>query len=375
MSPNAVPPSIVFNGHVEEVYDYRGKAYTRWLIYFDPPDPSLYPWWDHAEVWIKKSNDADYHHVTNSLSDYEIAPVYEGETYSVIIASVSKLGKREPLSTAWGISYKIKGKTNAPDNLGYLTAVASGSTVNIYSTALEEPDIDGYEVRLGSSWQGGLYISYTKAPSVKLVGVRPGTHTFWMSPVTKSVSGSNIYSGTPVSATCKVFIPPGYSSVDSTAWDFDSIGTHDNTEYTTYSAADALKCSHEGSNLTGTWTSPTADLGSAQDVKVWADFETAFTATATTVEGIAGTSLTTEDINGDVITVADLLGLIQGGIVQIKMYHSTDGSTYNSVNYFEVFSADVNTRYMYVEVTITDPSIDSNMYVKTLTLKSYSGPQ
>jgi hypothetical protein len=374
VDPSAPVPSVRDVSHYETVYNYRGRSETRWTIEFDPPLESTYPWFDYAEVWVR-IGDGDWVYKTRSERDYFIQPAQEGETYTVKLVSVSIFGKKEPFESAISISRTIIGKTDDPSDLSYLTAVADGSTVNIYSTGLDDPDIDGYEVRMGDSFLGGIFISYHKAPTVKLVGVRPGTHTFWMSPVRLSTTGLKIYSANPVSASCTVFIPPGYSSVDSEAWDFDSIGSHNNTEHVTYNSDDALKCSHTSSVLTGTWTSPVWDLTSSQKVKVWADFETAFVSSDTTVEGIFGATLTPEDTNLDSLTVAELIGAIQAGRVEMVLNYSEDGSTYSQISFFELMSAEVEARYFYLEVTIIDPTLDSNMYCKDITMYAYSGPQ
>lgn len=373
--PDAAPPNVINVSHAEEVYYYRGRSFTRWLIDFDPPSDTIYPWWDYAEIWVRIGSGNEWKYMTRSESDYVLDPVEEGQYYAVRIVGVSVFGKKEVFENAVSVGKTIFGKTGDPSNLAYMTAVANGNTVSIYADPVDDPDIDGYEIRLGDSFQGGIFFKYANSPSATLVGVRPGTHTFWMSPVRLATDGTRIYSGTPVSASCTVYIPPSYASVDSEIWDFDAIGSHDNTAHDTYDSDDVLKCSHTGDVLAGTWTSPTWDLTSVQKVKVWADFETAFVSSDTTVEGIAGTTLTVEDLLGKVKSVSEIVGTISTGNVSITMEFSTDGSTYYSIPFFEILSAEINARYIRIAVTITDPTLDSNMYVKAITMKAYSGPQ
>jgi hypothetical protein len=121
--------------------------------------------------------------------------------------------------------------------------IAAGDTVTIFADELSEADIAGYEIRLGDTWEGGLFIAFNETPNIRLVGVRPGTHVFWM----KAKDNAGIYSDTADSATVEVFYPPSYVDVATWSWDFDGIGTHDNTEHETYDGSDAVKCSHSAS--------------------------------------------------------------------------------------------------------------------------------
>ena len=372
--PNATVPNVTGVSHSEQVYPYRGQSFTRWLINFQPPDESVYPWFDYAEIWVRIGTDGAYKYYTRSEKDYVLDPVEEGQHYAVKMVSVNIFGKKENFDSALSVSKTILGKSEDPSNLAFMTAIANGSTVSIYADKVDDPDIDGYEIRLGDSFLGGIFIKYANDPSATIGGVRPGTHTFWMTPVRLATDGTRIYSGTPVSANCTVRIPPSYASVDTEVWDFDAIGSHDNSEHTTYDTADAMICSHTGSVLTGTWSSPVWDLTSVQTVKVWADFATAFVASTTTVEGIAGTTLTVEDLQGKSKSVAEIVGAILAGNVRITMEYSTDGTTYTAVPYFEVLSAEISARYIQIDVTITDPTLDSNMYVQAITMKAYSGP-
>ena len=372
--PNADILNVINVSHAEEVFYYRGRSYTRWKIFFDPPDEEDYPWWDYAEIWVKVGDAGEWVYHTRSEMNYVLDPVEEGQRYTVKIVGVNIFRVKQQFDFAMSVTKVIIGKTDDPSNLSWVTAIANGDTVSIYAEPVTDPDIDGYEIRMGSSFFGGIFIKYSLHPSATIAGVRPGTHTFWMSPVRLSTSGTKIYSSTPVSATCTVFIPAGYTSIDSEIWDYDAIGTHDNTEHTTYNATSHLKCSHTASVLVGAWDSPTWDLLSVQKLKLWADFTTAFVASATTVEGIAGTTLTTEDIGGATKSVSQIVGVINAGNVQMVMSFSTDDIVYSNVPYFEILSAEVNVRYVKLEITVEDPTPDSNLYIGTLTMQAYEGP-
>lgn len=237
--PGAAVHGVINVSHAEEVYYYRDRSFTRWKIDFDPPSVSDYPFWDYAEIWLKIGS-GDYKFMTKATSDYQLDPVEEGETYYIKIRSVSIFGAKEDFDSAYVVSKQIVGKTDVPSNMSAITAVASGDTVNVYGDEVDNPDISGYELRIGSAWLGGVFIAFNETPNFRLTGVKPGTLTFWCCP--KDNSGN--YAVTPVSATCTIFYPSGYTDKNTWSWDYNGIGLHNNTEYELYNGDDCLKCSH-----------------------------------------------------------------------------------------------------------------------------------
>ena len=359
----------------EVVYPYRGRSFTRWIIDFSKPPVETYPWWDYAEVWMKIGSAGEWRYMTRSEGNYVVDPVQEGEYYAIKLVSVNIFGNKETFDSAIWIDRTIIGKTDLPTDLSAMTAVANGDSVSIYADPVDDPDIDGYEVRLGDAWEGGIFISFNKAPSLRLNGVRPGSHTFWMSPARLGVDGTRIYSGTPVSATCRVFVPTGFTLADSWTWDFEAIGTHDNTEHVTHNSQDALKCSHTGDVLTGDWTSPQRDLGSIQIVRLWGETATDFRASDTTFDGVGGQTLSFDELGGQTKSFFEIFEPTIAGQLQITLQYSTDGSSWNDVERFEILCAEVEARYIRVVVTIIDPTLDSNLYLYALPIKAYTGPQ
>ena len=378
LSPTDTPPSVTGLALSEQIYYYRGRSYTRLLVSWNNPETTDYPWWDYAEIYIK-IDDGEWRYMTKSRGDYMVDPVEEGAKYYVRVRSVNIFGVKEPIGSAQSVSQTIIGKTAAPPDLAGLTAVATGDAVSLYASPLEDPDIEGYEVRLGDTWDGALFISFNKAPTLRLMGIRPGTHTFWC-----AAKGNNgVYADSPSSAAVTVYIPPGYSSADTWSWDYDGIGTHDNTEHITYDAQDALKCSHvvdsadssSESELVGSWTSPVYDLGSAQKVRIWGDFSTAFVSSATTFGGVTSTTLSFGDVGTETRSFQEIFEPAEAANLAALLQYSTDGSTYYDVDFFELICAEVEARYIKVVITITDPTLDSNLYVFTLDMNAYTGPQ
>ena len=369
--PGSAPYPVINVSLSETVYFYRGRSFTRLECNFDPPAKSDDPFFDYVEVYLKVGAAGSYKYMTKSGGNYLVDPVEEGEIYYLKLITVNIFGVRQPDGEAIIVSKTIEGKSTIPSDLSYMSAAANGDSVSIFADPVNDPDIDGYEVRLGDAWDGGIFISFNKNCSLRLNGVRPGTHTFWMSPM----DNAGRYSGTPVSATVKVFIPPGYTQLPvygCWTWDFNA-GTHDNTEHTIYNSEDALKCSHAGGVLSGTFISPTYDLGAVEDVRIWGDFRTVFVSGATTWDGVAPAGRTWNDLGSG--SWMEIFQPTEAGKVEAALKFSADGSNWSSVDFFQVLCAEVTARYLKVEIKLTDPTLDSNLYLKELNMAAYTGPQ
>ncbi|RLB84766.1 MAG: hypothetical protein DRH26_18910 [Deltaproteobacteria bacterium] len=370
--PNTAPINVINASLSEEVYYYRNRSFTRLILDFDPPGADDDPFFEYVEVWMKIGVD-DYRYMTRSEGNYIRESVDEGDTYYFKLVSVNIYGVRQADGDGLVLSKTVVGRTDVPSNLSSMTAAANGDSVSIFADPISDPDIEGYEVRLGDAWDGAIFISFNKNCSLRLNGVRPGTHTFWMSP--KDNAGN--YAATPVSATVKVFIPPGFTQLatyGSWSWDFDGVGTHDNTEHVTYDSSDALKCSHTSDVLTGTYTTPTYDLNAIEDVRIWGDFRMYFSSSATTWNGVAPSGTTWDDL-GAALSWMEIFDPEAAGKIQATLKFSEDNSNWTDVDFFEVLCAEVTARYIKLEITITDPTLDANLYLKELNMLAYEGPQ
>ncbi len=349
----------------EEVYYYRNRSFTRWKINFSMPDPTVYPFADYVEIWIKLGEAGDWKYMTRSRGNYQLDPVNEGATYFCRMVVVSIHGRKEPFASAYTVSRYIEGKTSSPTDMSAISGVASGDTVTLIGDPITDPDIDGYEIRIGESFQGGIFFDFKNSPLMRLSGVKPGQFTFWMSP--KDNGGR--YSENPVSATVDVLYPAGYVDKNTWSWDF-SVGTFVNVEQTTYGGNNCLKCSHSGSVLNGKWTSPEYDLGSIKTVRVWGDFLIDFAAPSLTWDGIIPVPETWADIDIS-RTWADIFGAVASGKVKAKLeWGTTSGIYFGSAEFFQVLAPEFTARYVRVTVEITDPAADANTYLRTLSMKA-----
>ena len=362
--PRAAIPSVINVSHAEETYYYRGRTFTRWRIDFDRPALESYPFWDYAEVWVRIGDDGEWAFATKSQGDYVLDPVEEGETYYVNIVGVSIFGGKQAFGEGYQVSTTIQGMSGFPSDVAWMTAVAHGDSVSIYAPELNEPDVFGYEVRMGAAFDGGIVVGFNETPNFRLSGVAPGTKTFWM----KAKNNAGFYSENAVSAQVVVFYPAGYTDKNSWTWDY-STGDHDNTEQHEYSGVDSLRCAHTGGVLEGTWTSPEYDLGSQKDVRIWGDFITGLQST----DGLWESVFSVGDLWGDRISAGQKWYQIfapstTGHLKATLHYGETTGNLTNSIDRFEMFSPEVSARYVQVEITIMDPALDVYAYVNELNM-------
>jgi hypothetical protein len=390
------PPNVINASLSEEVYYYRGRSFTRLKVNFTKPAEETYPWWDYAEIWVAIGADADYKYMTRTEDNYLIDPVEEGETYFVKIRSVSTLGRKEGLSDCVKLQRTIIGKSDAPSSLDSITAVTAGMNVKVYGESISDPDVEGYELRLGDSWGGGVFIGLYNTPYAQIISMRPGTHKFWM-----AAKGNNgQYSSTAVSASVTVNLPPGYSSSTSWAWDYSESGTtsildgnssaildgssdpithyappgagsHDNTEQTTYNSTYALICSHTAGDLDGTWTSPIYDLSVSTAYLIYGDFRTITVSTAKTFSNIFQfpNDLTFSQILTGKETFNDLWSTYGAGQLDSTIsWGETSDALTNSAGYFDISAIEISGRYVQIDVSITDPDLANNLHVYTMNM-------
>lgn len=365
--PDAPPPGVYDAALAEEQYSYRERTFTRLIVSFSRPPETVYPFWSHAEVYVRIGEEGDWKYMTRSGGNYQLDPVEEGTRYFVRLRSVSAFGTKEDFESAVTLSRMIVGRSAAPGDLASLAAIASGDTVTLFAPRLADPDIVGYEVRVGSSWSSALVLTFAADSRVTIANVKPGTHTFWMA--AKDNGGQ--YSPNPVSASCTVFLPAGFALANNWSWDYSS-GTHQNTERTTYQGNNVLKCSHAGGALSGSWTSPEVDLGSVKTVRVFGDFLVDAYSPAGTFGAVFGGGRTFGAAASG-RTFAQLASLGQNGRLNARLrWGLTSGSLGNAAEWFHVASPEIQARFVQVVVEIEDAAPDANLYLRTLNMLAYT---
>lgn len=365
-SPYSEIPGVTTVSQTEELYVVRNRTYTRWNIIFEKPDSTVYPWWDYAEIEISIGDDENYKYVTKSSGGgFTIDPAQEGQTYYCRIRSVNIWGAKQTDLQCYIISRLILGKTAPPPECNPLSLSASGDTINVLAVDLDVEDIVGYEVRVGENWESGLYIGLWPTSMIRLSGWKPGTFTFWVA--AKSNNGE--YSVTKASGQVTVLYPANYVDLafspitfDFTSGTFTNADRYYNTELSEY----VLRCTHS-SGLVGSWLSAEYDMTDIITVRLWGDFVTLFSSSATTWESLPGT--TWDDLSGMGTKWYELSSEIAAGRISAILYYGdSSGNLTNQINFFEITAPEITARYIQVYVQLTDPASDAFLYLRELNL-------
>lgn len=363
-NPTATVPNVINVSISEEAYYWANRTYSRLKIDFDPPQSADYPYWDHAEIWVSLDAGASYKHIGTATGDFQIDPVEEGQEYFIKILSVNIWGVKEAFADAYSASWVVTGKTTVPSDPEPISVIASGDVVTIITDDITDPDVEGYEVRMGDSWEAGIYVGTYKSAHIKIGGMKPGSFTFWLAP--KDNRGR--YSATKRSGSVEVFRPSNYTVRDiSWSWDY-SAGTHTNTTNSTYASTSVLMCTHDGDVLTGTWRSPIYDLSSAMTVRVWGDFRYVFAGSSASWAALPSSN-TWASIQSSSKRWYQVVNQSQAGQIESTVYwgNATDAMD-NSAKMFNFLAPEFTARYVRVDVTITDPDALSHIYIQTLNM-------
>lgn len=127
--------------------------------------------------------------------------------------------------------------------------------------------------------------------------------------------------------------------------------------------------------LYGNYLTPEYDMGSIKKFRVFGDFRTAFISPAGSFQSIWPSSYTFYDANPtSTKSFSQLYNIQEAARLDATLYYGiTSGSLTNSLKKFEITSPEISARYFQVKIEITDPAVDSNLYLYTLNLKTYTG--
>ena len=207
---NAEPPDVGNVVMVEESYSHRLRSYTRINCSFDLP--TSYPWLKHVEIWMSLDN-ATWEHQFNVNGDFQINFVEEGLRYYLKFVPVSIWGTKRSFASAYKSSLMVDGLTNAPDSLAGLSLLANGNAINIWSSKVSDSDVELYVFRLGTSWSGSIFLAALRSPNLSLVGVKPGSHTFFAN----TLGNNGVYGATPRSQSITLQDPPDAWTEDASS--------------------------------------------------------------------------------------------------------------------------------------------------------------
>lgn len=149
-----------------------------------------------AEVWWRESDKTAWQYVgTSKAGVYTIdSGVVYGTTYHVAVAAVSPWGLHKSADLCPYATIAIQGRTTAPPDVTGLAVTRVGNSLHMTWTAVDCPDLAGYEVRYGvSSWTAAqLLATGISGTEYDTVSFSPGSQYFLI----KAYNTSGIYSAT-----------------------------------------------------------------------------------------------------------------------------------------------------------------------------------
>ena len=221
--PTDEPPGVTNVTMTEEVYSYRMRSESRFLITFTAPN---YVWFSHVEVWQSFDN-ANWIFLFNVVDDFQVGPLEEGQKYYIKLKVVSIRGTKQTDNNAWVESKLATGQSSArPPSLTYLHYVLSRNNgLSLFSQKIYDDDIEVYEFRLGTSWSGGVFLASLRSPNLVFNMVKPGVHTIFCN----TLGTNGLYGANPVSVQVTLPDPPDDYTVITTR-SFNNLVTNGDME-------------------------------------------------------------------------------------------------------------------------------------------------
>jgi len=196
--PNPFEPYILDNIVLEEVLqkDKDGKL-KNWLkIIFDNNIPFI----EQFEIWIKPEDGNWYQYGIVKNSPVMIPDLVSPKTYYVKVVPVTIYGAKDFNANPTS-SITLLGKLIPPPDVQSITASFLGDRIQLQWTPVEDLDLDGYEVRLGDSWEtGNVIVTRHKSTTLTVNIIKEGTYRFWV----KAIDTCGNYSKNP--ADCEVIV-------------------------------------------------------------------------------------------------------------------------------------------------------------------------
>lgn len=366
--PTEAPPPIENITFVEENYEYRKRTFIKLNVLFD--EPFGYPWFDHVDVYSRRSLSDDWTILFSSSDDFTLDPVQENTTYYFKLHSVNQFGVKQTDLNAVQVQYTVFGiNYERPPSPVYLSATVSATTLDLYSPHLDSPDIDLWEYRVGDSWAGAMFMAAQKFPSISYSAVRPGSYTMWLDTWRSTSPPDGLYSDGPKSADVVVEEPGDpYSKIYEEAVDFVN-GTHANTEYIDLGGgAYGLKCSHstiipgEISPLVGEYLTQEIDTThpGVDQILIYLLYTFSSGLSGGTWDDIVPLpdiweSMPSYDTWNSVLSLAGKAARVEIG----AYYSTTSGGPYAYVGRLEILTASVIARYVKLKFRIEDYSDDA----------------
>lgn len=213
-----------------------------------------------CKVYLRESGETNFVSVgTTAGASMLIEEVDAGTTYVVAVNSVAPTGaQRAAGEDAVGV-ITLDGTPDLPSNMGDSEGEQNDTVVTLSWDEITD-SIQYYEVRRGSSWINGTVLGTPAAPPFETTNWAVGAEKFYI----RALSNGGRYSGKPAVVSLTLVNPDGHST--DLSRDEVSLGWPGTKSSTQVDGDGNLELTAAATS--GTYTSPTIDLGSIASRRV-----------------------------------------------------------------------------------------------------------
>jgi hypothetical protein len=354
------PPSVVNISVEEELYTYRERTMLRLRVNFSPP-PN-YPWFHHALVYIAYGQVPIWSYLEAAKTTFYIENAEEGIIYWLRFQTVSLYGTTQPREEAPIVKYTAIGISDIyPLSPNPLSLTVNAMSVAFYSEPVDDPDLAGYEIRLGSTWASGIKVAFLSGPYITYGSVKPGNHTFFLN--TQATNG--LYGIVPQSASAFLQEPPAFH-IETQRFPIDfTQGTLVNMQLT---PEGWLECAQANDVLTGNYTSVIFDHAVSERLLVYVNYDYVLDAGGLRWDDLVPVPETWET-NFIGRRWYDIFMIDESAQLNIGLNYSTDiVPPFSMVERLELLTASVTARGFQVRLKIIDSFVGRHLKVKSAEL-------
>lgn len=209
-SPSA-PPVPTITALTEELFQQKdGTFASRLRLQFSS---AAYPWRDYALINCSVSGTLIFSGQTRGY-EYVTPAVKEGETYTLEVATVSRIGTVSAFASS---SVVAQGKLLPPQPVpaGTFSAFEAGGTVHLSWSKAVDIDVVRYQIRVGSTataWADATIIDEVDSLRYAHDGQPAGTWRYWIDSIdsVKTLSGTPRYVDVVVTLDFGAFLVSSY---------------------------------------------------------------------------------------------------------------------------------------------------------------------
>ena len=130
----------------------------------------------------------------------DFSPMVKGDSYLFTVTPLNALGQQGLTAS---LAYTIVGKVTPPSNVTGITYVQEPFAIHLRWSAIPDLDVTGYEVRLGTNWNAGTKLVFSKNLDYQWVIQSAGTYSIWIA----AQDSAGNYSATPTLCSVTVTGP------------------------------------------------------------------------------------------------------------------------------------------------------------------------